>query len=251
MADDGDFYVGYKPDAPASLARFVRGRLLIVLVACVALAAVFSASQRPFAQSNFEFGTVRSFEGWIEAKPYPTLIVERPGTGAGTSRYLLVVFGKHGAGDAVSGLDGQRVRLDGTLVYRDHRTMIEIADGTIEQVAGAGPPPSSVIEDLGRQTIRGEIVDSKCFLGVMKPGNLKPHRACATRCISGGIPPVLLARDASGIATYYLLVSSEGRTVNSEVLDMVAEPLEVTGTLRRAGDQLVLYADPGTYRRLE
>ena len=49
-------------------------------------------------------------------------------------------------------------------------------------------------ESLGKQTFVGEIVDSKCFLGVMNPGRLTPHRACAIRCISGGVPPVLLVR---------------------------------------------------------
>jgi hypothetical protein len=49
---------------------------------------------------------------------------------------------------------------------------------------------------LGTQTLIGEIVDSKCYLGVMNPGALIPHRACAIRCISGGIPPVLLVRQS-------------------------------------------------------
>jgi hypothetical protein len=31
---------------------------------------------------------------------------------------------------------------------------------------------------------------------------------------------------------------------------MVAEPLEITGEVRRQGDLLVLYADPLTYRRI-
>ena len=99
-------------------------------------------------------------------------------------------------------------------------------------------------------TLVGEIVDSKCFLGVMKPGNSKPHRACAARCISGGIPPVLLVRDKQGNPTYFLLVSSAGESVNDAVLDLVAEPVEITGRVMRHGDLLVLHADPETYRRI-
>ena len=37
-----------------------------------------------------------------------------------------------------------------------------------------------------------------CFLGVMKPGRSKPHRACAVRCISGGIPPFKVPGHARG-----------------------------------------------------
>jgi len=48
------------------------------------------------------------------------------------------------------------------------------------------PLPST---SLGTQTLVGEIVDSKCFLGVMNPGQLTTHRACAIRCISGGVRP--------------------------------------------------------------
>ena len=105
--------------------------------------------------------------------------------------------------------------------------------------------------DLGEQTFLGEIVDSKCFLGVMKPGHLKPHRSCAVRCISGGVPPVLLVRDADGNATYLLLVGSNGEALNHQVLDLIAEPVEVTGRLWRYDNWLVLRADLEAIRRLE
>jgi hypothetical protein len=84
----------------------------------------------------------------------------------------------------------------------------------------------------------------------MAPGDTKPHRACAARCISGGIPPVFLVRDADGRAAYLLLLSADGEAVNDEVLPMIAEPLEITGTVERHADLLVLRADPATYRRL-
>src|SRR5947207_1819862 len=98
---------------------------------------------------------------------------------------------------------------------------------------------------LGRRTLVGEIVDSKCFLGVMNPGQLTPHRACAIRCISGGVPPVLVVRQKNGPAIYLLLVASDGKPV----LDIVAEPVEITGEVEREGDLLILRADPATYHR--
>jgi hypothetical protein len=102
---------------------------------------------------------------------------------------------------------------------------------------------------LGKLTLVGEIVDSKCFLGVMNPGQLTPHRACAIRCISGGIPPVLLVRQANGPPLYFLLVSHDGKPVNKQVLNLVAEPVEITGEVERQGELLILRADPVTYRR--
>jgi hypothetical protein len=86
---------------------------------------------------------------------------------------------------------------------------------------------------------------------VMNPGNLKPHHSCAIRCISGGIPPVFLVRDRQGLAVYLMLVLSRGETVNQQVLDMVAEPLEIEGEVVRYDNLFVLRADPATYRRLE
>jgi hypothetical protein len=242
-----DFYVGYLPAAPAGLARWLRSRVawLLALVAAVALVLVFA--QRPFDRASFEFGTTRSFEGVLQEHPYPTLLVSRPG--GGRSSYLLVAFGKFG-GDTLAGLreqDGNHLHVEGTLVYRDDQTMIEVT--TVVVTPADEAPPELEIEDLGTHTFAGEIVDSKCFLGVMKPGNLKPHRACATRCISGGIPPVLLVRDSDEAVSYLLLTDAEGRPVNDRVLDLVAEPIEVTGKLVRIGDQLVLQADPDTYVR--
>jgi hypothetical protein len=34
------------------------------------------------------------------------------------------------------------------------------------------------------------------------------------------------------------------------VLDMVAEPLEITGEVERQGELLILHADPTTYKRV-
>ena len=84
----------------------------------------------------------------------------------------------------------------------------------------------------------------------MNPGQLTPHRACAIRCISGGVPPVLLVRPKGEPAKYFLLVSADGKAVNKQVLDLVAEPVEITGQVERQGDLMILRADPNTYLRL-
>jgi len=98
--------------------------------------------------------------------------------------------------------------------------------------------------------VRGEIVDGKCFLGVMNPGATKVHRACAVRCISGGAPPILWVRDRAGAEAYLTLTGEDGRPVGPEILDVVAEPVEVTGRVERVGDRWYLRADPRTIRRL-
>ena len=152
--------------------------------------------------------------------------------------------------EAITTFAGKSVTLKGTLIYRGNQTMIEVLPGSIQMTSVAAATALPQAMPLGKQTLVGEIVDSKCFLGVMNPGQLTPHRACAIRCISGGVPPVLLVRQKDGPAIYLLLVSADGKTVNKQVLDVVAEPLEITGEVERQGELLILRADPVTYRKL-
>jgi hypothetical protein len=84
----------------------------------------------------------------------------------------------------------------------------------------------------------------------MNPGRFKPHRACAIQCLTGGIPPILVAQNPQGQLAHYLVVSTDGSPIHDSVLDFVAEPVEVTGTLTSVGDRNVLYIDPATINRL-
>jgi len=256
VADHG-FYIGYEPKAPADVASWVRISVVLLFVVLIVVAVTASTQQERFDPGFFEWGTVRDFRGVVEERPYPALYVERRGTsprGAGFSRLDLVAVGKIGAASAVEGLDGQVVDVRGTLIYYQGRTMIELAgDGVTasedDALVGRFAASQRVPEDLGEQTLTGEIVDSKCFLGVMKPGRSKPHRACATRCIGGGIPPVLLVENVAGDTELFLLVGADGRAINQEVLPYVAEPIVITGRVRRQGKFLVLESEPANYRR--
>jgi len=245
------FYVGYLPKAPPQVAAFMR-RLVPYLAAGLALIAVLSAAlQGPYARSVYEYGNYRSVEGRLVERPYPMISIDRPGLVGETvasSHYLLTVFGKHGADTQVEGLDGHRVRLDGALLYRDAQTMLELEAGSIEVLAvdqGSDQPVT-----IGPVTLTGEIVDSKCYLGTMKPARWKPHRACAANCIAGGVPPLFLVESADGSRVHYLLVDPQGRPVNDRVLDYVAEPVRISGEERRLGDLRILAADPQTIERL-
>jgi hypothetical protein len=250
-----EFYVGYHPVAPAGIARRIRVVIVAAVVVVLTLAGILALGQRRLPLATFEYGMVRSFHGRLRTAPYPILLVPRRGAtplAVAVSQYLLSAQGKHGAGYEVAGLDGSDVTLRGTLAFRDDQTMIEVQHGSVAPaVAPLSPLRLAEVEDLGVQTLDGEIVDSKCFLGVMNPGDLKPHRTCAARCISGGIPPTFVVRDAAGVAAYYLLVGAGGDPLRREVLPFVAEPIAITGRVTREGDRLMISADPATFRRLE
>jgi hypothetical protein len=250
MSDE--FYIGWESKAAPGISKTVRSAVVVVLALAFLIPVVLAVSQRLIGASVFEWGTHKSFSGVLQTQPYPHLLVSRPGN-VGLPRfstYYLVAPWKFGLDrKAIAPFDGKSVTLNGTLIYRGNQTMIEVLPGSIQMTNLAAAGLLQTVA-LGKQTFEGEIVDSKCFLGVMNPGQLTPHRACAIRCISGGVPPVLLVRQKDGPAIYLLLVSADGKPVNNQVLNMVAEPLKITGDVERQGDLLILRADPTTYRRL-
>ncbi len=250
-AEPEEFYVGYEPRMPAATRRFVGRVVLGLLAAAAVLAWAVPALHRPYALARSDFRDVREFEGVLVAEPVPHLVVARPGeTGARAfSRYVLVGRGKSGPKLDLEALAGKPVRLKGSLIYRDGQTLLAVKGAEpMEQPIDAAALAGG--ESLGRFTLRGEIVDSKCFLGTMRPGHSKVHRGCAVRCIAGGVPPALLVRDVEGRDLVLLLVAPDGSAVNERVLDYVADPVEIEGEVVRLDDLLVLKADPAALRRI-
>src|SRR5438034_1184348 len=255
MNQPDEFYIGWEAKAAPGIGKTLRKVVIALLLLALLAPVVLALSQRMIGASVFEWGNHKRFSGILQTTPYPHLLVPRPGSADGLPRYstyYLVAPWKFGLDhEAITLLDGKSVMLKGTLIYRGNQTMIETKPEWIqaaEKTSATNTPPQSI--SLGKQTLIGEIVDSKCFLGVMNPGQLTPHRACAIRCISGGIPPVLLVRQKNGPALYFLLVSRDGKPVNQQVLNLVAEPVEISGEVERQGDLLILRADPTTYRRV-
>ena len=251
---EAEFYIGWQERAPRDHSARMKKVVVLLILLAGAIAYLMTTGFERLPTASFEFGNPRNFVGVIRDDPVPILRVERPGEMGDvpiSSEYPLTAFGKFGADEAIAGHVGERVLIEGTLIYRDGQTMIELADGTLEKAMEDAPLPAVERESLGEFTLQGSIVDSKCFFGVMNPGFSKSHRACAVRCISGGIPPVFWVRDGEGEARYLLLLSPAGEPVNEQVLEFVAEPLEIRGEVVRYGDLLALLADPGDYRRLE
>jgi hypothetical protein len=240
-----DFYIGYLPNAPEPVARLFRVVAAALLLAAGGSAIVISAFQNPFAASVFEFGQPRVFEGTVELDPYPTLVVGRPGRAeAGASRYLLVGEGKHGANPVVGTYRGQAVRLRGALIYRDGRTMIEVLSGSVTPIDASRPGETTPV-NLGQFELAGEIVDSKCYLGVMNPGNGKVHHDCAVRCLDGGIPPSFAVPDFRGSAAIFLLTDPAGKALAKEAFrGRVAKPVRIRGNASQLGDTLFLAVEP-------
>ena len=243
-----DFYVGYLPKAPTALARFVRKVTIVLGLLAVTVALLLVVGQMQFANSAFEYGKLSSFEGIVVTRPFPTLLVTRPGQVGQQdkySRYLLVAPGKHGADVLVAGFAGKQVHLQGQLIYREGGTMVEITPGSIAVIDNA-PAVQETTHDLGPVTLTGEIVDGKCYLGVMNPGQGKVHGDCAARCLSGGIPPIFISTDRH---EQLLLVGLDGRALGRDVLrEFIAEPIQIQGELLETGSTQLLKIDPNALR---
>ena len=264
-----DFYVGYVDETPPRVARFARRAAIGLVLLAAVLGAVMALLLERFDEGVFEYGTVRDYEGELFVDPHPRLLTaDGPAEG-----YLLVGVGKQALD--VTGEPSapwtpslsRKTELSGTLIRNPEAAMLEVHSlelpgGTPEARPAVEPNPpaapatndspldgasggteseaATIVTHVRGHTLLGEIVDTKCYLGVMKPGRGKPHRDCASLCIRGGIPAALLVRTEGGERHLVHLLNPQGQPLGRELLEWVGEPVEVWGTLRRRDNRLFL-----------
>ncbi|HLF64245.1 MAG TPA: hypothetical protein VI603_10850 [Saprospiraceae bacterium] len=249
-----EFYIGWQAVAPDGISHLVRQFILAISILIPVVGYVLVVNQIGFSESAFEYGQVTEVEGTMTKTPAPFLQVLGGKDWKGESIYqniLLVAPGKHGVTEMLGALEkklghsvqGRMVKLKGYLIYYDGKTLMEVED--MSDITDQGAATVSLVEPLpyGQGSVIGEITDPKCFFGVMKPGYGKPHRSCAARCISGGIPPVLKTTSAEGGIYYYLVTGEDGEPINAEVLPFVGDQVAICGQIKKVGDWLVLYKD--------
>lgn len=241
-----EFYIGWMGNAPASIAKFVKKYLLLVLIVVVTLGVLLTMNQKKFSKANFEFGKTTVVKGIYISSPVPHLLVPDGNT------YVvipLVGYGKHGAEGVMnelerererkSSLNGKEISLKGTLLYGDGKILMQVDknDDPLVNESNVISEIPTVETDEGDVNLQGEIIDPKCYFGVMKPGEGKVHKDCAIRCILGGIPPVLKMTNGKGQNFYILLT---GVNINEKVKDFVATPSQLTGHLKKYNDWDIL-----------
>jgi hypothetical protein len=246
--DRDEFFIGYAPPMPPRLARFVTTVVMALGCGVVVWAVTVAAGHAPLDGGTFEFGRPQRFSGSIVERPYPALWIDGADQGP-TPWLLLVAPGKHGADALVRGLDGRHVTLTGTRVLRGTHTMIEVEPPSLA-LGEKSPAPAIPSESIGAGpvTVRGEIVDSKCFLGVMVPGSGKTHKECASLCLRGGIPPALYVQDRAGQSSLLLMAGAAGEPIGAQAIQVAGEAIDMTGGIERQGGWLVLRTDPRTWQ---
>lgn len=255
MDKDQEFYIGWMSKAPKSFAQHIKKVLLTLLVMVIIAGFVLGISQKKFSTGNFEFGVLTEIKGVYFNQPVACIKVINGKDIFGKLSHVtipLLGFGKMGAAGIITAIENEKklsinhreITIKGTLLYNDGKLLMQVDSNDqplmhIGELAAEGLLP--VKQDLGEMEIKGEIIDPKCYFGVMKPGQGKPHKDCAIRCILGGIPPVLKVADQSGAENYYLVVGPNGEMMNDAVKDYIAEPVTIHANAVKYDDWIVLY----------
>ena len=230
-----EFYIGYSASMPPRLARFVRSAVAVTGCGVAVVAVVVAAGHTRLEGGTFEFGHPQTFSGTIVERPYPTLRLD--GADQRSTSVLLVAPGKHGAAPLVAGMDGRHVALSGTRILRGALTMFEVEPASVAVARTAAASARTPVEPLRASVnLRGEVVDSKCFMGVMVPGDGKTHKDCAALCLRGGVPPALFVRDRRDESALILLAGSQSEAIGPRLSDFAGEAVEVTGSLDRSSE---------------
>ncbi len=239
---EDDFYIGWSDRIPGEYLTKLRILVSMIFLVTSVLVTTWILQQRPFADSVFDYGNQTQYTGTIFEYPAPLLRISINGA---TQSIPLVNFGKFGVKEILDhmkeeygDLSNKVVTLSGTRIEYDDRVWLELSDGihSIKEVKDGYTNPQEILE-IGTLEVHGEIVDPKCFFGVMKPGFGKVHLSCAVRCIAGGIPAILTTNPLPGEkAEYYFLTGIEGKNINNDLLKYVGMPVSIRGELRKIDD---------------
>ena len=251
-----DFYIGWMPSSPPSFAKHTRKAAILLIGLILAIAALLSQQQKQFSTATFEFGKRTAITGIYQNFPVPSIRVMAAHDAFGNFTYItipLTGYGKFGAEGTIQILEKQNkiqlenreVTFSGTLLYSDGKILLQIDeyDKPLLKWSNEVYASEHSVQELGDIELTGEILDPKCYFGVMKPGHGKPHKDCAIRCIAGGMLPVFYVRNEREEANYYFLLDDLGRKMNAKLKNHIAEPLSLQARALRYDDWIILYVN--------
>ena len=224
MGERESLYVIYRP-LPATLITLVLATIGAFAGLVLGTAAGVAFEQRNPGPGVWETANSVTLDGMIVANPYPMLLPED-----GSAGVLLVGIGKVGPPEGVTSLVGGCASVTGYPLERDDMRMLEVQSA--ESMNRSTQFGRRSVQELGEHMFVGEILDSKCYLGAMKPGDGLGHRACAILCIRGGIPPMLSWQDDSGRSRYALVIGPDGSRMSVTHLESVGMNTIFRGVLR-------------------
>ncbi|MGC6486687.1 MAG: hypothetical protein ACON4Z_03510 [Planctomycetota bacterium] len=246
--DRDTFYVGYLP-LPAQLRAFVRGAVALALLAVVGVTVTLATAQPRAGDGSWAEDTV-SFEGVLTLTPYPMLHGADPDGGSGARAWLLVSSIKSGvaarAAAALGDAPQKRVRVRGHALRRRGQRAVSLVDDPDAITVLGDAPAVSPSPPAAAGTFVGEIIDPKCWLGAMRPGSGLVHRACASLCIRGGIPPCFVGGPEGRPPRFYVLTDAAGAPCNDAVAERAGVLVRLQGDLVQLGAATLLRCELST-----
>lgn len=239
------FFVGYLP-MPGRLALFLWCLLPLVLGGVGGAALALALSNTDPGNGGRAPGNV-TLTGVVQLDPYPMLRLPPDADHPEPWVMLVIQPGKNGAQGRLAGLEGQTVTANGFFYERDGQLLFELF-GNRDAVQVAEPLDDfepGPVREIGTFGLRGEIIDPKCYLGSMRPGERKPHMMCANRCLLGGIPPMLAVRDEAGVLSTVLLLGPDGAATLDPFEDWTSLPARLHGEMSVLDGLLIMRVDDG------
>ncbi|WP_421765595.1 hypothetical protein [Ekhidna sp.] len=229
-----DFYIGWSNEAPQSHTSKAKLFFVGVLIGMVSIGVIYVKNQHGYIDSIYDYGIIQEFSGYLVKDPIWGLRVEEDGK---IKTIPLVGFGKMGPDRTLSKMmethelkEGTMVTLRGMVFHYQDKYWMELTERENSLVsAGSQTMVDRNIRMIGYKELEGEIVDPKCFFGVMNPAVKAVHRSCAIRCISGGMPPLLAIRENGIFVDYYFLHGKEMESIADQILPYVGVPVKVSG----------------------
>lgn len=220
-----------------SLKKIKKPFLILLLVAIPLIALCIIQYGKSFLHPKLNFEEIREFQGVYFNLPKPMLVIDAAYLPEGLSPEALLVGNDELDANSIveevkskkGEINGKRVRLKGRIAYGDKKVIIELTEKEnaflyIENeltYPNRQTPPKPV-------TLKGKIIDPKCWFGTMVNNEREIHKTCATQSINEGIPPILKV-DYNGKDVYYIIDIRVEKTSQTSLLAYVATPIQVKG----------------------
>lgn len=228
-------YIGWSTDTPRTFKKTAKWSALIFFILLTLSAGLMPHILQPLKNSTYSISTSESYKGTFIKYPVPLLRVNESGK---IVDYPLVATFKFSAlsqtdvwenGNQQS-LDQAVIELSAHRIQLDHHVMLQLDDpeNNISMIREKSSLPIIVPKNQSSKTLKGEIIDPKCYFGAMNPGEGKLHKSCAIRCLSGGIPAMIIAEEF-GIKTPYFILDQNGKMINDDLLKYAAETVQLNG----------------------
>ena len=240
-----NFFIGYQK-IPNRERRLLLTTIPLLIAAIGGFGGLIAARQKKPEAATWGARAI-SLRGQLVKEPYPYLLVPNHYSPSGYDTVFLVKQGKHGAHQLVNELDEKYVTVSGKLLTR-HDVRYNYLFEALSEVSTLRKNiniATTKVKELGTHKLRGRIIDSKCHFGVMRPSMGMTHKACASLCVRGGIPPIFVPQ-ATTLNRVVLTTVMEDKANIEHILPYMLDLIEVEGKLSAVNNHYIFQINPAT-----